>query len=80
MVGELFEHFIHHLSSLTVELIIPRTTLIYSYNQRSENKAYCFSLHVRLTVELIIPRTTLIYSYNQRSENKADCFSLHVRS
>lgn len=47
MVGELFEHFIHHLSSLTVELIIPRTNLIYSYNQRSENKADCFSLHVR---------------------------------
>ena len=47
MVGELFEHFIHHLSSLTAELIIPRTTLIYSYNQRSENKADCFSLHVR---------------------------------
>lgn len=47
MVGELFEHFIHHLSSLTVELLInPRTTLIYSYNQRSENKADCFSLHV----------------------------------
>lgn len=33
-------------SSLTVELIIPRTTLIDSYNQRSENKADCFSLHV----------------------------------
>ena len=47
MVGEIFEHFIRHLPSLTVELIILRTTLIYSNNQRSENKADCFSLHVR---------------------------------